>query len=1499
MSSDSKRSFAALSSSNWGQWSDNMEAYLATKELWEYIDGSNPMPVAADATKPTADERKELVEWKRKANKASGEIWLSVEDDQKVYIKEVKGDPAAMWKKLEDIHLQKKPGARFNAYDVLFSIRKDENETLTALMARADKAMQDIKALRPSGFSLDDLDKELLSMTLIRALPSEFNNFASSLLLLDSLDLNKLKSAFQTEESQRLARNSLPSSTLASAAQSSSLTCFFCGRQGHGERECLLKQKASEEAKKKSQQSQQSQDRKRSSRRPRNAKEASVEKDNSPELSNAVEFAGHASSTLPSSLRPKWLKSKASANWNTDTGASAHMTPHKHWFRSYSPHVTAIRLANDQIIHSAGIGSIEFQPLVEGIPERPVVFHNVLHVPDLASNLLALFVLSRKNGYLITIENDKVKFLHSKQLHFTATVTDRNVGYLDGHVIVPAPHTPESACVTSTCPLDFTLWHRRCSHLNLADLKSMHSSKLVTGMVIKSKSAPDPICEPCILGKQHRHNIPKAASSRKSRVLQLVHTDLKGPLPVQTSGGHKYWQIFVDDKSRWRTIAFLRMKSDALSAFKQYKASAEKQTGKPLLCSRDDKGGEFISKEFNDFCANEGIRRQHTEPNEPHQNGVAERANRDIAAGATALLIQAKLPPSFWNFAVAAYIHTSNRTPTSALGGITPYQVYKGKKPDVSYFRVFGCLAYVLIRKEKRKALQPHSKACIFIGYPEGVKAWQFWDPVEKKVIISSHAVFDEWCFPGNSTQAIDLLSSTLRDNLPKEPTLVLHQGGDEVNSDEAPAPTPVALDEPAPPVPDPDPLPSAPASPLPGTAPAPVPIPALAPIHAPAPASTPVRRANPPRTSRHQGSLNESALERRNKPLNLPTRPSPVPSSSPDPLSLQTPEPAPHVVPAPVPIPPQPASPLPSDSSSDDEILLKDQSEDELEYADAVQAGLTYLVDGQHYAYLTWDEGVDYAFSTMESALKTSCHDGEPQSYAEAMALPEEERIKWHKAALDEIQALMDNGTFELVQLPPGRKAIGSRWVFKVKKNADGSIERYKGRLVAQGYSQRPGFDFTETFAPTPKWAALRAVLALAAIEDLHLESVDISSAFLNGTLEEEVYMRQPPGFVQKGNDWVWRLLKSLYGLKQAGRCWHKKLNEVLQQMGFARIVCEHSIWIYRRDDIRIIIPVFIDDMTIAAKSKDAIDKVIGELKLHFKLRELGPTSWLLGVEIIRNRSTRTLSLSQRQYILSLLNRFKLSDVNPVSTPMDPSIKLSSDMCPTSSKDLEEMKSIPYLQAVGALMYLAISTRPDISYAVGVLARFNKNPGMAHWKAVKHLFRYLKGTLNYKLTYSPDPSSSDLFTTYADADHGGNLDNGRSTTGYVVKMGTGAISWSSKLQSIVALSTTEAEYVAATSAGQEILWLRNLFQEIGYSLNVPSPLWLDNQSALSVAKNPEHHGRMKHLDLRFYWLRDEVDKGTIQVAHLRTDDMPADVLTKPLARIKLASMRQKLGLQG
>lgn len=391
---------------------------------------------------------------------------------------------------------------------------------------------------------------------------------------------------------------------------------------------------------------------------------------------------------------------------------------------------------------------------------------------------------------------------------------------------------------------------------------------------------------------------------------------------------------------------------------------------------------------------------------------------------------------------------------------------------------------------------------------------------------------------------------------------------------------------------------------------------------------------------------------------------------------------------------------------------------------------------------------------------------------------------------------------------------------------------------------------------------------------------------------------MRQAEGFQVGGPNKVCRLRKSLYGLKQAARNWNAKLHATLLKMGFKRIDSDRSVYIYVRGAVRIIVPIFVDDITLASTSPAALDKAVAELATYFALRDLGDTKWLLGIEVTRNWDEHSISLSQRQYIVDMLKTYGMEDTNPNKTPMEPGIILTKPTEPITREEAAAMAGVNYLGAVGSLMYLATMTRPDISYAVGVLARFNSDPRPSHYKAVKHLFRYLKGTMDYKLVYKQQFNAPEPFIIYSDADHGGNKDNGKSTGGYVSCVGGGAVNWSSKLQPTVSLSTTEAEYIAAVEAGKEVMWMRNILQEFGYPVKKPSSLLIDNLSAISVAKNPEHHGRMKHLDLKHYWLRDAVEAGHMTPVHVPTQEMAADVLTKALPRDKLEHCRELMGLR-
>ena len=317
-----------------------------------------------------------------------------------------------------------------------------------------------------------------------------------------------------------------------------------------------------------------------------------------------------------------------------------------------------------------------------------------------------------------------------------------------------------------------------------------------------------------------------------------------------------------------------------------------------------------------------------------------------------------------------------------------------------------------------------------------------------------------------------------------------------------------------------------------------------------------------------------------------------------------------------------------------------------------------------------------------------------------------------------------------------------------------------------------------------------------------------------------------------------------------------------------------------------------------MVSKSTELIKETKSALAAKFTIRDLGPTSFLLGVHITRDRANRSLSLSQRQYCIDLLARFNMSDCKPLATPMTAGLRLTKDMCPSTPDEIAYMQKVPYLNAVGALNFLATATRPDIAFTVSKLARFNSNPGIPHWTAVKHLFRYIQGTKDLRITYAPDPSSTSLFTTWTDADYAREPHTGKSTNGYVVKIGTGAVCWASKLQGVVARSSTEAEFYGASFAGTEIKWLRELLKECGYTFDSPSPVFVDNTSTIQVLNDSVQKSNMRHITVQEYWIRDEIAKfHTISVHYCPSEEMPADLLTKPLSGPLVVKLRELMGL--
>ncbi|KAL5804056.1 hypothetical protein ACOSQ3_030856 [Xanthoceras sorbifolium] len=516
----------------------------------------------------------------------------------------------------------------------------------------------------------------------------------------------------------------------------------------------------------------------------------------------------------------------------------------------------------------------------------------------------------------------------------------------------------------------------------------------------------------------------------------------------------------------------------------------------------------------------------------------------------------------------------------------------------------------------------------------------------------------------------------------------------------------------------------------------------------------------------------------------------------------------------------------------------------------------------------------------------------GEPECYDEAMQV--EDSVKWESAMRDEMDSLMSNQTWELAELPPGKKALHNKWVFRIKEEHNGN-KRYKARMVVKGFQQKEGIDYNEIFSPVVKLTTIRLVLKIVAAENLHLEQLDVKTAFLHGDLEEEIYMRQPEGFKEAGKEnLVCRLKKSLYGLKQAPRQWYKKFDSFMSSSGFTRCQADHCCYIKRFDNSFIILLLYVDDMLIAGSDMQEIMNLKRELSKQFAMKDLGAAKQILGMRIKRDTKSGTLLLSQAEYIKKVLSRFNMQDAKPVSTPLGIHFRLSKEQSPKTEEERTHMAKVPYASAIGSLMYAMVCTRPDIAQAVGAVSRYMNNPGKIHWEAVKWILRYLRGTTNKTLCFKGGDTT---LTGYVDADLAGNVDIRKSTTGYVYTLGGTAVSWVSQLQKIVALSTTEAEYVAVTEASKEMVWLQSFLEELGKKQE-DNVLYCDSQSAIHLAKNPSFHSRTKHIQLRYHFIRSLLEDGILKLEKISGAQNPADMLTKTVTTDKLKLCSASVGLQ-
>eukprot|EP00253_Pinus_taeda_P006391 PITA_06391 len=759
-----------------------------------------------------------------------------------------------------------------------------------------------------------------------------------------------------------------------------------------------------------------------------------------------------------------------SSAWYIDSSASRHFSHRRDWFIDFSPFSDSVVFGGGEKYTVDGRGTVQIQS-----GGRTLTFLNVYYVPGMETNLLSVSQIMRNSPQLDIVFSLHKCSIIDREKNLTVAVGLEDHGL---YRLLDTGDFPEVALAARASPIS-TLWHQRYGHLNMQYLSQLSREGLVTGLPdIQTQQLG--ICGACQAGKQHRSSFPNGESWRASKVLQLIHVDICGPMKTSSITACKYFLLIVDDFSRKMWVYFLKNKSDAFSIFQKFKILVEKESSCDIMTLRTDNGGEFCSSVFSTYCATHGIKRQFTTPYTPQQNSVVERRNRMVVEMARSMLQHKNIPNKFWAEAVFTAVYLLNRSPTQAVKGKTLEEIWSGRKPKISHLKVFGSIAYTWIPAAKRSKLDSKSQKLMMTGYSDHHKAYRLIDIATGRLSFSRDVVFDEdrGFFQSSSSEQYPT----------DQPHSVLLPVGPLDGRDDA-------------------------------------------------------------------VSLFDNTLPE-HPPENTSSIAAPI---APDPSSSTT-----NV----------------SSSTLRPKWWAKtigDLRDDE-------------LLEGRTSRHKSTQQ------STVNFALMANIHSTfEPQTYSEAK----------------------------------GKKPISCKWIYKVKYKANGTLDKYKARLVARGFSQNEGIDYEETFAPIAKMSTIRLVLALAAQFKWKVHQMDVKSAFLNGDLQEEVYMTQPPGFKIAGQEQkVCRLAKALYGLKQAPRAWYMKIDQYLTDHGFQRSPSDANLYIKNTDDNILFVVVYVDDLIITGSSAHLIHEIKQDLCRTFDMTDLGLLHYCLGIEVWQTENNISLSV-------------------------------------------------------------------------------------------------------------------------------------------------------------------------------------------------------------------------------------------------------------------------------
>ncbi|KAG7536467.1 Integrase catalytic core [Arabidopsis suecica] len=1032
-------------------------------------------------------------------------------------------------------------------------------------------------------------------------------------------------------------------------------------------------------------------------------------------------------------------------NWLLDSGATHHITSDLNNLALHQPYTGAddVMVADGSTVPITHTGSASLFT-----NSRPLTMKNVLYVPDIHKNLISVYRLCNANRV-------SVEFFPAS---FQVKDLSSGVPLLHGRTkdeLYEWPIKPSQALSLFASPCSkatHASWHSRLGHPSSSILNTVISTY---SLPILNPAQKLLSCSDCLINKSHK--VPFSLSTiTSSRPLEYIYSDVWSS-PIISLDNFRYYLLFVDHFTRYTWLYPLKQKSHVKETFILFKNLVENRFQTRIGTLYSDNGGEYIA--LRSYLSEQGISHYTSPPHTPEHNGISERKHRHIVEMGLTLLSHASVPKTYWPYAFAVAVYLINRLPTPVLNLQSPYHKLFGTPPNYTKLKIFGCSCYPWLRPYNRHKLEDRSLRCAFLGYSNTQSAYLCLHIPTGRLYTSRHVQFDESTFPFSVGKSI---------------ASPITEQSTETN---APSPSHTTL---------------------PMITPSPPSTPPSSVLHSPPSSSSPSSPAHP-----SQVSLPSSQTSSTSSPSSSePTAPS---ENGPQPTAQlhQTPTSSNTVQPNNPQNTAQTNSPQNTTQNSPTTTAQTNTSSSDQSDSPSSQSSSPTLPSPEiePVAPLAPNPVNTHPMSTRAKAgvskpnkkylLATSLvYDSDPEPQTALQALKDH---RWRNAMGSEINAQIGNHTWDLVPPPPPSVTIvGYRWIFTKKFNPDGSLNRFKARLVAKGYNQRAGLDYAETFSPVIKSTTIRLILGVAEDRSWPIRQLDVNNAFLQGTLTDEVYMSQPPGFEDKDRpNYVCRLRKALYGLKQAPRAWYIELRTYLLTVGFVNSVSDTSLFILRCGKSIVYMLVYVYDILVTGNDSVLLQQTLAALATRFSVKEHEDLHYFLGIEA--KRVSQGLHLCQRKYIFDLLTRTNMLLAKPVTTPMATSPKLPLH----SGTRLPDPKE--YRAVVGSLQYLAL-TRPDLSYAVNRLSQFMHMPTTDHWNAVKRVLRYLAGTPNHGIFLKKGNALS--LHAYTDADWAGDTDDYVSTNGYIVYLGHHPISWSSKKQKGVVRSSTEAEYRNQVQSG-------------------------------------------------------------------------------------------------